>query len=250
MEQQHRLMPGFRFSRKQGVSFAILVVMGVSLALTPNGLFVNKGWISNGTVPNWLATLIIAVGSLVIGTDYELIRQFSQRFYNWIQYGQLKSIIEKNNQARKYFEKLAEEGVEEKRVRSMGNGDFRVDFPDAHELVEPGMRFDICVKTTAETPSDDETPYKLAIGEAVVDELQEADGQGKFAFMSLDEWKSDFNDEHEKEIAEHYKPKIEEGHPDEFEVYATITQLGDHNEIDILDWGAIHNWHKNVLKDL
>lgn len=240
-------------SRKQAFSFLLLIAGGVSLALTPNGLFVNYALIDpSSAIPNWAATLIFGLVTLIVGSDYRVVRHFSKKAYNWIQYGQLKTIIEKNNKAREYFEEVAEGGeVEELPIVSIGNGDFRAHLEDTHDIVETGMRFDVCVAATAELPNDDEIDYKLELGEAVVDGIKDADDRGKIAFLSVDEWKpeSEFHDEGEVEIAQRCIPQLEEGNTDALQPYAKVTTLGDHEAIDILEWDTIYKWHSEVLQD-
>ncbi|MDQ2072823.1 hypothetical protein RBH20_09780 [Haloarcula sp. H-GB4] len=218
--------------------------------MTENGFLVENipiAW----TLGDELGTFIFGLGTLILGSDYTIIKYLSKRVYNWIEHDRIEQIIEQNYRAQQYYSQFVEDkDVEKLDLEIIGNGNFRAGFPDHLELVEEGMKFELCVWDVTE-PSGEPLRYPLKLGRMTLNKLEDSEG-GPVGFLSVDEWypPSDSPDPQRRDDVRDCQQKLKNEGSDnceDIEPFAQVSFIGgDFEQTNINDWETVYHFYHEV----
>lgn len=217
-------------SRKQGVSFLLLGVMGGVLVLGP---------------PPY-DTVLAGLVSLLLGTDYELLEWLGLgAVYDWLENARhILDTIELNYRVKTFLE----EGPDRIDLQHVDGGDMRGRVSTDFQLVE-GLPFWVAVD--APLGDDDGLSYPLLLGRARLSRLTELDSSadGQALFFTVVEWERTFQDTDEERAASEYRSAIRSGE-DWVEPFAFVVETDEVHELGLGEWKQLYENLKSVYDDL
>jgi len=174
----------------------------------------------------------------MLASDYKILQMLSlDAQYRWVQSRSgLKDRVERDYRAKVFIER----GPKKIELQSQADGNFRAVINHETECLYPGLRFRIYV----EAPLDDSEGlhYHLRLGTGEVTRVSETNDGSVTAFVTIESWETEFEDEDEAQFAAEAKRAIQTAGDSSFEPFAKIAEKDRINEFDIDEWRAIYDW--------
>lgn len=207
--------------RKKLLSTTILAMMGMAVIYLDGG---TRGF-------------VITVGSLLLGTDYEVLNIFGLKgVYDRIE--PTPSGIELVYEFWKY--RRIDEDITPVEIKLWNDNDGRIVLDDPKGLINVGTELFVCVKDHADGETESHE-YDLRLGIAEVTRIEPSD-DSKTVFLSVTDsgWfdESDFEDEEQRRIAQRCQERMKDGDLDD-DPFVKIMRSEELRSLDVRQWESL-----------